>query len=441
MMRQKYFITVMILFVTGWCLNCTMTGRVEKPEDRRTRVSELVNRIRANPSDWEALQELGVILVKSHLYERGKILLERSLRVNPRDPKTVFYYGLCHEFCNDDRRAFNVYRNYSKFSSASQYRRMMRARYDFLTRKLMREEAKALLGQEGQLATKTILPNAIAVFPFMYQGSDSNYISLGKGVSEMMITDLSQVKQLTLIERIRMQAMMEEMKLEQTGLVDSKTAPRFGRLLSAGQIVYGSYDILDEERFTVDVELLDLLKSQSPPLSAKSTEMLNNLFTTEKRLVFGIIAKMGIELTPLERERIMRVPTRNMQAFMAYCTGLEQQDAGHYGEAAASFQRAATLDPGFEMAGEKAQESEATAETGTDKETVLSSLDRVESRIESSPTTDNLVGDRLQNVMTNLDSNFVPGQDDRKATGEATTSGADVGLGNLPDPPRPPVRR
>ena len=440
MIRQQCFIAVIILFMTGWCLNCTMTSRVDTPESRRTRVIELVDRIRTNPDDWEALQELGVILVKSRRYERGKILLERSLKVNSRDPKTVFYYGLCHEFSNDDRRAFNVYRNYTKFSSASQYKRLMQARYDFLTRKLMREEARALLGQEGQLATKAVLPNAIAVFPFKYHGNDPNYVSLGKGFCEMMITDLSQVKQLTLIERNRLQALMDEMKLEQTGLVDSKTAPRLGRLLSAGQIVYGSYDILNEERFQVDVELLDLLKSSSPPLSAKSTDVFSNLFATEKRLVLGVIAKMGIDLTPLERERIMRIPTRNMQAFIVYCKGLEQQDAGNFSEAAASFEQAATLDPRFEMAEQKAQESEATAETGTDKETVLSSLDKIETQVESSPTVDNLVGDRLQNVMTNLGSNFVPGQDDRKATGEATTSGADIGLGDLPDPPRPPVR-
>jgi len=80
-------------------------------------------------------------------------------------------------------------------------------------------------------------------------------------------------------------------------------------------------------------------------------------------------------------------------------------------------------------------------EAGTGKETVLASLDKIESQGISSPVVDDLVSNRLQIVSTNIGSNFVPGQDNRDATEEATTAGADVGLDNLPDPPRPPMKR
>ena len=441
MVKQNVLTKMFILFIIVLFINCATTNYLNDPEKRKERIPVLVRKIRTNPKDWNTLRELGIILVKLRDYKRGRILLERTLRLNPQDPQTVFYYGLSLEFCNEEKRAFNVYRNYSKFPRLSRYRRMSQARYDFLNRKMMRQEAKALLRQEGQLGTKAFSPKSIAVFPFSYQGSDMNYATLGKGLSEMIITDLSQVKGLKLIERIRLQTLLEEMKLEQTGLMDTKTAPRFGQLLSAGQIICGAYDILSEDRFRMDVELWNLFQSQSPPLAVNRTDNLNRLFTMEKRIVLGVIGKMGIELTPLERERIMRVPTRNMQAFMAYCMGLEKQDAGLFEEAAASFTRAATLDPRFEMAEQKAQESKSMKEAGTGKETVLASLDEIESQVISSPVVDDLVGDRLQIISTNIGSNFVPGQENRKATEEATTAGADVGLENLPDPPEPPVER
>ena len=439
MVDRNVFFKIYIIIIIGFLLSCTMTTRMNSQEERKIRMNRLVRNIAENPADWNSLRELGVILVKAHDYQRGKILLERALRLNPKDPETIFYYGLSLEFCNEEKRAFNVYRNYDKVSRQSRYRRMMQARYAFLTRKVMRQEARALLEQEGQLATRALSPKSIAVFPFSYQGSDMNYATLGKGLCEMMITDLSQVKGIQLIERIRLQALLEEMRLEQTGLMDTNTAPRFGQLLSAGQIVYGVYDILSEDRFRVDVELWNVFDTQSPPLAVNRTDKLNRLFTMEKRIVFGIIGRMGIELTPLERERIMRVPTRNMQAFMAYCIGLEKQDVGLFEEAAASFQRASRLDPEFEIAAQKAQESSAMEEAGTDKQTVLVSLDNIETQSILSPTIDDLVSDRLRQVSTNIGSNFIPGQDNREATEEATTAGANVGLGDLPDPPRPPV--
>jgi len=75
--------------------------------------------------------------------------LERALRLNPQDPQTIFYYGLSLEFCNEEKRAFNVYRNYDKFPRLSRYRRMEQARYDFLNRKMMRQEPSAVVLHAG----------------------------------------------------------------------------------------------------------------------------------------------------------------------------------------------------------------------------------------------------------------------------------------------------
>jgi hypothetical protein len=51
-----------------------------------------------------------------------------------------------------------------------------------------------------------------------------------------------------------------------------------------------------------------------------------------------------------------------------------------------------------------------------------------------------MISNRMQNLSENINSVFVPGQDDRKTVSEPVTSGADVGLDVLPDPPRPPGR-
>ena len=418
-------------------LACTSSSYINDPEKQKKRVNILIHKILADPEDIDALQELGIILIKTQRYDRGRRLLAKSYQLNPKDPKTSFYYALSLESCNREKQAFNVYRDYINISSGSPYRRLMKARYDYLSQKVMRQEAKTRLAQEELLQTRALAPKTIAVLPFHYLGTHTDYAPLGRGLSEMVITDLSQISGIQLVERLRLQAMMDEMKLTQTGLVDAKTAPRCGRLLSAGQVIYGAYDVLGENRFKVDVEFHDLINHPSP-LKASSSGALKNLFHLEKRIVFSVITKMGIELTQQERERILRLPTRNFQAFVSYCKGLEKQDAGQFEAAAASFQEAFNLDPGFSRAENKVQESQSTAEVSGTTESVLASVEKIEALPESTPSTENLVNNRLQNLSDNIGANIIPGQDSRETSEEASGAGADVGLADLPDPPGPP---
>jgi tetratricopeptide (TPR) repeat protein len=183
---------------------------------------------------------------------------------------------------------------------------------------------------------------------------------------------------------------------------------------------------------------MDLINSLSPPLKASSSDALKNILNLEKRVVLGVIAKMGLELTQEEKDKILRVPTKNFQAFMAYCVGLELEDAGQYDKAAASFEKAVGLDPTFEAAGQKADECQSVASTGSEKEAVLASVERTESPVVSSVSAVEMFNDRLQNISNSIGSSFIPSTDSRKTTADAASSGADVGAGNLPDPPRPP---
>ena len=440
MIRKCAYIQLLIIAVLGFSLRCVTTNSAVSPQQRQQRMLVLARRIQANPEDANALKELGILFVKTEDYRRGKIILERALKLKPDDPESIFTFGLALEFQDEKQKAFEVYRSYLNLPGTSQYRKMMKARYDAMLYDIMRLEARDLLSQEQQLGTETVSPNSVAVFPFRYNGENAEYASLGKGLCEMIITDLSQIEELQLIERIRLQAMMEEISLQQTGLMDTETAPQAGKLLSAGQILHGAYDILGTDRFRVDLRLVDLIR-QTPPLRADRTDDLTNLFMMEKRIVLAMIGKMEIELSPVVRERILRIPTKNLQAFMAYCKGLEKQDAGQFSEAVSYFNQATRLDPDFEMASQKAEESESLVQLGTEAEAILSALDRTREVPITAPDAVDLINNRLQIVTENMSVNFVPGQENRNATEEATTAGANIGLGDLPDPPRPPGSR
>jgi hypothetical protein len=81
--------------------------------------------------------------------------------------------------------------------------------------------------------------------------------------------------------------------------------------------------------------------------SGSNVDQLQAMFDIEKAVVFQLLAKLGITLTPAERVAISERPTRDLQAFLLYSRGLEASDRGDFAAAAGFFNAAARRDAGF----------------------------------------------------------------------------------------------
>ncbi|MDX1429987.1 MAG: hypothetical protein R3282_06850, partial [Rhodothermales bacterium] len=231
-----------------------------------------------------------------------------------------------------------------------------------------------------------------------------------------------------LVERIRLQALLDELALSETERVDPSTAPRAGRLLGAGRIVGGSFDVLAQNNLRLDVALWDSTSISSLELS----DDLDKLFRLEKQLVFDLLTAMGIEPSREEIERIEFVPTRNLQAFLAFCRGLALEDQRDFLGAARQYAEAVALDPAFGMAAQRAEGTEGMNASGPTTTATLREVKSLEAVI---PSEADLVGLRLENLGVNLRMNFSLGLESREPATEIVTHN-----GDLPDPPPPPPR-
>jgi TolB-like protein len=343
--------------------------------------------------------------------------------------------GMAVEFENRRDLALKLYEGYNSVSRLSPYRKLLAGRYQLLTRQTLRAELRALLQQEQRLGAASISSQCIAVFPFRYLGQDKKFASLGRGLSEMMITDLGKVRELKLLERIRLQILLDEIALAQTEAIDKNSAPRFGKLLGAGRIIAGTYNVLPSERVQLEILSWDIANRQVPA-ATNAAEALKNLFKAEKDLVFKLIAKMGIELTPQEREKIQRIPTKNLQAFLAYCQALEKEDAGQFNAALQLYQKAVQLDPTFSNAKMKAETAAGLSQVGGSKEQAFAAAQAAENFSEGAAPKD-LVTVRLNNLGSGIGANLMSGQETREPAEEADLSGAGLG-GSLQRPLPPP---
>ena len=68
-----------------------------------------------------------------------------------------------------------------------------------------------------------------------------DYDGIGKGIMDLVITDLASGGKVRVVDRARVQSILDEQKLTSSGAIDGTTAVRVGRLLGACYSVYGTF--------------------------------------------------------------------------------------------------------------------------------------------------------------------------------------------------------
>lgn len=209
--------------------------------------------------------------------------------------------------------------------------------------------ARQAIQQEKELAAFPA-SNSIAVLNFNNKSGNPKLTVLQKGMAVMLITDLAKVEDIQVVERIKMQALLDEMELGSAGLVDFKTAPRIGKLLGANYLSSG--DILqgeEEENLEIDPFLLDVpLENIIEQPSAAGA--LDELFIMEKTILFNIIKQLDIYISP-EKEADLKKPLSiSTAAILALFLGIDHSDKGQYTEAANMYEQALLKDPNFGVA-------------------------------------------------------------------------------------------
>jgi TolB-like protein len=366
--RARVFCAPFLLTVV-YAAGCAGTRQLPGPRPQ-TDIPVLERRVALDSSDVAAVLSLAAAYREANQLEDARALLERSMLRHPREENALLYLGLTYEDLGHYARAREMYRHYLTVGRSASLKARVRARLPLLERKELVASIQESLAREKELAQTAPRQNLVAVFPFVYAGSDSSMRPLGRAMAEMLVTDLSQTERLTVLERMRVQALADELRLGESGLVDPATAARSGRLLGAGRIVQG-HILGDEQSVKLLAAVVGVQSGQRANNIASVTEedAVRRVFDLEKRLALSIYRTLGIELTVAERERVNQRPTQNLQALLAYGMGLQAADAGAFEEAARHFSTAATLDGAFTQARQQADaaaQSAAAVSVSTD---------------------------------------------------------------------------
>jgi hypothetical protein len=180
-----------------------------------SRLIEIQRELTLHPEQAWLNRELGVLYLQSDNSALGLPFLSRAYELGDRNPELLFYLGLATEMEVDYHDAILYYGFYTRVPRTSPFRRFMQGRYLWLIRQIVQEQVVEKIREEQN--PNRVPPQAPATtnadYPFFYQGANERYRSVGRGLAEMMSTDLAKLSQLTIVERLQMQALIDELNL------------------------------------------------------------------------------------------------------------------------------------------------------------------------------------------------------------------------------------
>lgn len=414
--RSRRVLGVAVLLAAVGC-----AGAPVAPPPAPADIPALEARRAQSPDDPAVNLRLAEAYYSANRYGDARAALGRSLLRQPDNAEAQIYLGYTYEGLGQFDSARTVYARLEGSKPSGAVRKLLAGRLALVAQHQLVFEARQALARESTLSKTPPPPNTVAVMPFRYTGTDSTYAPLSRGLASLVVTDLSRVHSLRLLERERMQALLDEMKLSETGRVDPATGARSGHLIGASEVVQGQYDVQPGQvRVNATV-----VRAADAGVAATGTgsDRLQALFDVEKQVVFQLLGKMGITLTPAEQTAISERPTRDLEAFLLYSRGLAAQDQGNFGAATQAFRAAAARDPGFGAASSAAQSSqEAQSASGATAGDVVTADVGASGEAPGNPPIDQTLGDQINNTVTSGASSLPTGS----GSGGTTGSGGGV---------------
>jgi len=202
--------------------------------------------------------------------------------------------------------------------------------------------------EEVNVRTNIADQKTIAILYFDNSSGNAQLDALKKGLADMLISDLSNLQMLRVVEREKLEGVMAELKLSSGREFDPATRQKLGKLLGAETILFGSYfEMIGQFRIDariVKTETGEILKSEG--VSGITADFMK----LEKQLVWKIARGLDVRFSNKEEAAVMASQAVSYEATLVYADGLELYDQGDKTGALVQFEKAVQLSPDFERA-------------------------------------------------------------------------------------------
>jgi tetratricopeptide (TPR) repeat protein len=191
---------------------------------------------------------------------------------------------------------------------------------------------------------------AVAVMYFENQSQSRDLDWLREGLEDMLITDLSHSRKLTVLSRQQLHLLLERIGHAQADVIRLDDAVEIGRRSQADAIALGSFARVGE-KIRINVNLYDAQTSQSLASESLVADKTDDILNQVDLLSLKLAARLGASSDEQsDITTLARAMTNNLDAYRYYSLALEKAQAYHTTDAIELWKRAIALDPEFAMA-------------------------------------------------------------------------------------------
>jgi len=350
---MKYKVVALGALLTGliFVFGCAGTGDLIKAEFNfdLKKYDEAIpfyeGYLAKQPNSVEARSRLGFSYYKTGWLDEAISEFQTVLEIEPSESSSTYYLGLAYLNKGDFKNAIQTwqgYRNESQPIVEEEIRRQL----TLLQIANSHRKAIEALSEEKQLLAAKPDSNTVAICYYQDLSPDRSLDALQKGIAAMVISCLKKVRSLKVVERVRVQALLDEMKLGKANPVDLKVAMKVGKLLGAENVILGNISAGSIKATTTIVSsLTDSVRSKSSVSVDK-----DKFFELPTLITLDIAKQIGIRLTEDESRAIGIPHTKIYEAAVYFGMAVEALDAEKWKDAKKFFGLALKKDPAFSLA-------------------------------------------------------------------------------------------
>lgn len=182
----------------------------------------------------------------------------------------------------------------------------------------------------------------VAVLQFKNLCGDPSLDWLGIGFAESLCTKLSNVPGIQLVEREQLSKALKELQLQDTAVVDPKTAGKLGKVIGAKVVVVGSFqkagDALKADARRVEVE------TSIASGGVEATGKYEKVFDVQSDLALKLVESFGKKVSAEQKQEIAKPETTSVSAYEFNAKGLAAAQVLNFDEASSLFSKAIEAD-------------------------------------------------------------------------------------------------
>ncbi|HHS14437.1 MAG TPA: hypothetical protein ENN03_11825 [bacterium] len=182
----------------------------------------------------------------------------------------------------------------------------------------------------------------------------NEYRVLSQGLAEILISEFDRFEDIQIVERRKMNHLLDELKLSQSGLMQNDLSVQVGKMLGVQYFVFGAFLVGYDDRMRIDVRIVEVetgLTVKSQDITGKTKQVLDLI----QKLSRGLIKDLDIKGNRKKGSESIRGERIDMNALVQFSHGVVHEDLGELQMARDFYMKALSLEPDFSRAQERLQ--------------------------------------------------------------------------------------